>query len=155
MEIMPWVDLSENGKIGWMFHFPVKDSAGYIYFIDGKVGVISIQTTGALTLVEAFEKLGEPDVYWTRFENIDGQDWQEVFFIYPQAGYAIKVSYNVLLTEKSTALEILGEQPVDRVVYFDPGQYDVILSSQIIFHEDRETIIERQKPWQGFGNISN
>jgi len=154
IEIMPWADLSENGKIGWMFHFPNKDSAGYIYFIDGKVGAISIQTTGSLTLTEAFKKLGVPDYYWTRFEKIDGQDWLEVFFMYPQDGFIVKVSYNISLLAESDAVDILGDQPVDRVVYFDPAMYDTILRARILFNEDRETIIEGLEPWQGFGEIS-
>jgi len=149
-----WGESDEKSEIAWMFHYPVGDSAGYIYSLDGRVAAISIHTSGSLTLAEALEKLGEPDSMWMHYEKIEWRHWLEIILVYPTRGFFVEIDIELPSTEESALVEIKGNSPVDKVIYFDPAWYEYFLSSRTFFREDEQTILERLQPWPGLGEIS-
>lgn len=151
--IMQW-DERYGGKIAWMFRFPAKDSAGYLYCLDSRVAAISIMTLGSLTLAEAFERFGEPDYMWMRYNEVELRPWLEIIFAYPTSGVFARVDIELPVAEENASVDITGNSPVGRIIYFDPAQYEYLLSSRILFREDRQTIMERSQPWPGLGVIS-
>lgn len=152
--IRQWGDDDQASEIAWKFTPPVRDSAGYIYSLDGRVAAISLMTIGSLNLSEAFEKLGEPDYMWLRYRKVEGRHWLEVSLMYPTEGFVVTVDVDLPVEAESLSVEITGNSPVWRVVYFDPARYEDLLDSRTLFKEDRQTILHGLRAWQGLGVIS-
>lgn len=152
--IMPWED-RYGDKISWNFRYPVKESSGYIYCTDNKVVAISLLTYGSLTVAEALERFGEPDFSWTRYKETIDRRWLEIILVYPTKGIFVRVEIKLPnSTQSVSAIHMDGNNPVGRVIYIDPIQYEYLLSSRILFREDEQTILERLQPWQGLGEVS-
>jgi hypothetical protein len=152
--IQQWGDHSSTSEIAWAFTHPLPDSAGYIYSLDGRVAAISLKTLGSLTLAEAFERLGEPDSMWIRYRDTGWRHWAEVILVYPIEGFFVRVDADLPLENESASVELGGNSLVGRVIYFDPARYEDLLSSRMLFKEDKQTILDKLQPWPGLGVIS-
>jgi hypothetical protein len=152
--IAQWGEVDEESKIAWIFQYPARDGGGYIYFLDDRVVAISINPASSLTLADALERLGEPDYQWIRYRETAARRWVESILVYPTRGFFVRVDIELPFAGEGTSVDIEGYSLVGRVVYFDPDQYEYLLSSRTIFREDEQTILERLEPWSGLGEIS-
>ncbi|MFC1996928.1 hypothetical protein ACFLXI_04895 [Chloroflexota bacterium] len=152
--ITQW-DERYGSKIGWDFRYPVRESSGYIYFADDTVMAISLLTYGSLSVTDALDLFGEPDYFWMRYKETFERHWLEVILAYPTQG--IFVRFDIKLsdeTDQSFSVRMEANNPVGRVIYFDPMLYENLLDSRILFTEDQQTIRTRQQPWHGLEVIS-
>jgi hypothetical protein len=148
-----WYDGDDVSHIGWMFDRTVRDAAGYAYFRDDRVLALSFITMGSLNLSEAFGLLGEPQLLWTRSRKVEGQEWAEVIFSHPSKGFLLEVDRPLTTEPTATSIEIREKNPVDRVTYFDPSQYENFLELRTILREPKEDILGKARPWSGMGAI--
>lgn len=136
--------------IDWFFQPPIEDQGGYIYFKDNKVTAIDILTVNSLKLSELFEKLGEPEAYWTRLGQGDNREYLEMALIHPSKGY---VAIVLIDTDSDTSLvEIRDNTPVFTVVYFVPELFDELLKAKILI--DHPVDPNTFQKWTGYGSIS-
>jgi len=49
---------------------------------------------------------------------------------------------------------IESDDPVIEVIYFDPGQYEELLTSVGLIEEYYDTIKKGLTPWQGYGPVA-
>jgi hypothetical protein len=73
----------ELTEIYWFFQRPIEDSAGSIYFENDRVIAINILTVNSLKLEDFFEKLGQPEKYWTEIGHGENREFVEVGLFYP------------------------------------------------------------------------
>jgi hypothetical protein len=144
-----------GSKISWDFQYPVRESSGFIYFSDDTVMAISFLTYGSLSVGEALDYFGDPDYFWMRYKQTFERHWLEVILAYPTQG--IFVRFDIGLSEETDqnfSVSMKVKDPVGRVIYFDPTQYEYLLGSRILFIEDEQTILKRQQPWHGLEVIT-
>jgi hypothetical protein len=152
--IQQW-DERYGKKIAWEFSYPVRESSGYIYLADDTVLAISIITYGSMSVADALDQFGEPDHFWMRYKDTFERHWLEVVLVYPTQG--IFVRFDIELsdeTDQSLSAQMEADNPVSRVIYFDPVQYEYLLGSRILFIENEQAILDRQQPWHGLEMIS-
>lgn len=147
-------EADKNGKlisIDWFFQRPIEDSGGYIYFKNNKVTAIEILTVNSLLkLSDLFEKVGEPQEYWTTVEHGENRQYLEVALIQRTKGYIAIV----LIDFEGTVnrVQLRANTPVFTVIYFAPQMFDELLEAKILINHpvDPNTF----QPWTGYGTIS-
>jgi hypothetical protein len=98
-----------------------------------------------LDMGKAIDEYGEPTNLWLRHQETSTGNWMEVVLNYREKGIFVEIEAAVL--NNSAYLE--ERNPIIRVIYMDPEQYDEVLSSRILFREDAEAIQEEIQPWKG------
>ncbi len=143
-------------SIAWKFIRPSNDFTGYIYLVDNKVAVMSFMTVRSGTLAQALERLGEPELMYTRYTKNATGKWLDVYMLYPRSGYLVKVDLDLPAGPDPNPIQVeLGEKsPVTRLVYFDPAQYDYLLRSRLVFPEDKRAVEGNLQPWPGLGMLT-
>jgi hypothetical protein len=152
--ITQW-DERYGSKIAWDFRYPARESSGYIYITDNTILAISLLTYGSLSVAEALDQFGEPDYFWVRHKETSERHWLEVVLVYPSQGIFVRFDIELSdVTDQSFSVQMQEDNPVSRVIYFDPTQYEYLLGSRILFTEDEHMIQARQQPWYGLEVIT-
>ena len=141
----------ELTEIYWFFQRPIEDSAGSIYFENDIVIAINILTVNSLNLSALFEKLGQPEKYWTEIGHGENREFLEVTLFYPTKGYLA----NVIIDTKIDVdqVEIQGATPVFRVTYFAPEMFQELLETRILIDKPLTARTGSFQTWSGFGSI--
>jgi hypothetical protein len=145
----------ELSRITWTFirNRTVGDIEGCAYIQDDRVIAISLSTLGALTISDAFERLGEPELVLTRVHKSDYREWVRVILIYPADGYQVEVDVNLSVAAQDNQVEIAADTPVYRVQYFDPSQYEYLIGWRILIDGLGIAALDNARSWQGLGRI--
>jgi hypothetical protein len=138
-------------KIYWFFQRPVEDASGSVSIQDERVTAITISTINSLKLVNLFDKLGQPDEYWTDIGYGENREYLEVILLYPAKGYLASLIIDI--ESDADQVEIQPETPVFRVTYFAPEMYQELLGTRILIDKPASTRTEAFQPWTGFGTI--
>jgi hypothetical protein len=138
--------------ISWHFQRPVADSAGSVSINNDRVTAISILTINSLRLDDLFEKLGQPEQYWTHIGHGKNREYVEVILLYPTQGYLADVIIDV--ESKANQIEIQGSTPVFRVTYFAPAMYQELLGTRILIDPPPNPRTGTFRTWSGFGTIT-
>ena len=87
--IMPEYDKDDN-LIGiyWYFERPVEDGTGSVTIKDDRVTALTILTVNSLKLSDLFQRLGEPEAYWTEIGHGEDREYLDITLLYPTRGYA-------------------------------------------------------------------
>ncbi|GAP12468.1 hypothetical protein LARV_00203 [Longilinea arvoryzae] len=137
--------------IHWNFQRPAPDGTGAIYFNDDRVTAISITTVNSIRLGELFDKLGEPERYWTEIGQREYGEYARIYLFYPAKGYLADVLID--FEPGATQVEIRRSTPVFRVTYFDPDLFQDLLETRILIDEPAKTRRGSFVPWSGFGML--
>jgi hypothetical protein len=137
----------------WKFMRPAPDTYGYAYFDDDICTAISILTYGSLTIADAFDRFGEPELMWMHIERVETREWIEVTLLYPADGIVVEVDVGLPAEGAVSHVEILGKSPVSRVAYFDPKRFQDLLDTEILINEAPRTRPGDLMPWPGLGVI--
>jgi hypothetical protein len=135
----------------WKFERPAPDSYGYAYFDDDVCTAISILTYGSLTIADAFERFGEPELMWMHTEKVETREWIEVTLLYRAEGIVAEVDVDLPPEGAIDQFEIFGKSPVSRVTYFDPRRFQDLLDTEILINEAPRTRQGDLMPWPGLG----
>jgi hypothetical protein len=138
-------------KIYWFFQRPVEDSIGSVHIDDERVTAITIFTINSLKLADLFDKLGQPDEYWTEIGHGEDREYLEAILLYPTKGYLASVIIDI--EGGANQVEIQPETPVFRVTYFAPEMYQELLRTRILIDKPASTRADAFQPWSGFGTI--
>jgi hypothetical protein len=141
----------ELTEIYWFFQRPVEDSAGSIYFENDRVTTINILTVNSLNLDDLFEKLGQPEKYWTEIGHGENREFLKVSMFYPTNGYLADVVIDI--ESGVNQVEIQGTTPVFRVTYFAPEMFQELLETQILIDKPIPARTGSFQAWSGFGAI--
>ena len=143
-------------RITWTYirNRKVGDIEGCAYLQDDRVIAISLRTLGSLTISEAFERLGEPELVLTRVHKSDYREWVRLILIYPTDGYQIEVDIILSVAAQDNQVKITEETPIYRVIYFDPSHYEYLIGMRILIDGLGKTALDKARPWQGFGEIT-
>jgi hypothetical protein len=146
----------ELSRITWTFSRTktVGDIEGCAYLQDDRVIVISLNTLGSLTISDAFERLGEPELMVARVHKSDAREWVRVILIYPTDGYQVEVDIDLSAAAQDNQVEIAADIPVYRVIYFDPSHYEYLIGVKILIDGLGKTALDNARQWQGFGEIT-
>jgi hypothetical protein len=146
----------ELSRITWTFsrNGTVGDIEGCAYLQDDRVIAISLRTSGSLTISEAFDRLGEPELVITRVHKSDYREWVRVILIYPINGYQVEADFILSVAPRDNHIEINANTPVYRVIYFDPSQYEYLIGMKILIDGLGKTALDKARYWQGFGEIT-
>ena len=144
----------ELNRITWKFHRPLGDAFGSTHIKDDRVISISLTTVGSLTISDAFQRLGEPELVFTRVYKSSSRKWVKMILIYPADGYQVEADINLPFGTQDNQVEINADTPVYRVIYFDPSQYEYLVEGRVLINGLGKTAIDDARPWQGFGGIS-
>jgi hypothetical protein len=137
----------------WMFKRPAPDTYGYAYFDDDVCTAISILTYGSLTIADAFDRFGKPELMWMHIERVETREWIEVTLLYAADGIVVEVDVDLPTAGTSNYVEIHEKTPVWRVTYFDPGRLQGLLDTEILINEAPRTRPGDLMPWPGLGVI--
>jgi hypothetical protein len=146
----------ELNRITWTYirNGTVGDIEGCAYLQDDRILAILLSTLGSLTISDAFERLGEPDLVLTRVHRSDTREWVRVILIYPTDGYQVEVDINLSVAARDNHVEISANIPVYRVIYFDPSHYEYLIGMKILIDGLGKTALDKARHWQGFGEIT-
>jgi hypothetical protein len=139
-------------RIYWFFQRPVEDISGTVYFSDDKATAISIVTANTLKLATLFEKLGQPEEYWTEYGQDANSQYLEIFLLYPTKGYLVDVVIDVV--NSTDHVKIQAGTPVFRVTYFSSNTFQELLGTRILFDNPESVHADDFQPWTGYGDIS-
>lgn len=139
-------------KIYWYFQRPVEDGSGSVYFSNDRVTAINILTINSLKLADLFEKLGQPEIYWTEIGQGENREYLEVILLYPTKGYLADVVIDI--EGSANQVKIQANTPVFRVTYFAPDMFQELLGTRILIDKAASVRTGTFKPWSGFGTIS-
>jgi hypothetical protein len=153
------LDSMQTGTVGggaisyesWNFQLPVEDSMVTFYFENDIVNAITVLTVDSLTLEDFFEKFGEPDQYWTKIGHGDYSDYLDVLLFYPEEGYLVEMVID--FTVDATQVEIKEKTPILGVTFFDPAQYNELLTTNILINQPVKAREGTFIPWTGYGAI--
>jgi len=148
----------ELSRITWTYirTGTVGDIEGCAYLQDDRVIAISLRTLGslAISISDAFERLGEPELVLTRVHKSDYREWVRVILIYPTDGYQVEVDINLSVAAQDNQVKITADTPVYRVQYYDPSQYEYLVGWRILIDGLGKAALDNARPWQGFGRIT-
>ena len=143
-----------NGKpfrITWYFKKPVEDGMGSVRIQNDLVTAISITTVNSLKTADLFEKLGEPDAYWTEIGQRDtGEQFLDITLLAPSKGYVAELVID--MQPGSDQVEIKPNTPVFQVTYFSPGMYQELPETRILIDKQSSRRASLQE-WTGYGSI--
>lgn len=157
-----WVDSSSIDEITrkdqvvrmqWLFQRPAGDFSGTIHFEDERVKAVTIVTTGALTLEQAFDLLGEPELMWTHVGTGENREYLEIVLLYPSAGDVVEVDLDLSDRDDRAQVDLKRSAPVFRITYFDPADYPALLDTQILIRSITPVSPTDLRPWTGLGSI--
>ena len=111
----------ELTRIDWHFQRPAVDGIGSISFDNDQVIVINILTVNSLRLVDLFNRMGQPENYWTEIGYGENREYLEVVLLYPKKGYLAEVVIDI--KDGANQVEIKATTPVFRVTYFVPERF--------------------------------
>jgi hypothetical protein len=137
--------------IYWYFQRPTEDNGGYIYFDQNRVTAIRILTVNSLKLADLFEKLGQPEKYWTEVGYGEDREYLEVVLLYPTKGYLADVVIDI--EDGANQVEIQDTTPVFQVTYFAPEMFQELLGTRVLIDKP-STRIATFQTWSGFGTIA-
>ena len=150
--IMSEYDSSDNlTYIYWYFQRPIEDGMGFIYFDKDRVTAISILTQYSLRLDDLFEKLGQPEQYWTEIGYGENREYLEVILLNPTKGYLADVLIDI--ENNANQVEIKGTTHVLLVTYFAPEMFQELLKTRILINKSVNTRTGTFQKWSGFGTI--
>lgn len=136
--------------IYWYFQRPTEDNGGYIYFNNNQVMAIKILTVNSLKLADLFQKLGQPEKYWTEVGYGEDREYLDVVLLYPTKGYLADVVIDI--ERGANQVEIQDTIPVFFVTYFAPEMFQELLGTGMLIDKP-STRIGTFQPWSGFGTI--
>ncbi len=148
------IDDSNNNvsRIYWFFQRPAEDTSGTVYFSNDTASAITIFTANTLKLTTLFEKIGQPEEYWTEYGQGENRQYLEVFLLYPTKGYLVDIIIDV--GSSANHVKIQAGTPVFRVTYFSPSMFQELLGTRILFDNPENVHADEFKPWTGYGSIS-
>jgi hypothetical protein len=138
-------------RITWYFKKPVEDGIGSVRIQNDLVTALSITTVNSLKTADLFDKLGEPEKYWTEIGQRDsGEQFLDIMLLAPSNGYAAELVID--MKPGSDQVEIKGSTPVFWVTYFSPGMYQEVPETRILLDKQpsRRTFLQE---WTGYGSI--
>jgi hypothetical protein len=149
----PWNIFDEQVK----FTFQEKNLSGEIYFIDDEAVLISLFGDMGLNFSKAIEILGLPK-YIITIPTYSGPPGSmnmnfQIFSLIPNDG--IEFSYSTSDHGLKSKTELLPENNISRISFFDPNMYNNLLDAGI-FSEGLLNSLETTKylvPWSGYGEI--
>jgi hypothetical protein len=136
--------------IYWYFQRPTEDNGGYIYFDKNQVTAIKILTVNSLRLADLFEKLGQPEKYWTEVGVGEDREYLEVALLFPTKGYLADVVIDI--KNNANQVEIQDATPVFFVTYFAPDMFQELLETRVLI-DTPSTRMGTFQTWTGFGTI--
>ena len=148
-------DYDRNDKlteIYWYFQRPIADGTGSVYLDNDQVTAISILTQNTLNLDVLFEKLGQPEQYWTEIGHGENREYLEVILLNPTKGYLADVIIDI--ENNANHVEIQGTTPVFRVTYFAPEMFQELLKTRILIDKSFNARTGTFQKWSGFGTIA-
>lgn len=137
--------------IYWHFQVPSPDSTGTIYFENKRVTALSILTVSSLKLGDLFERLGEPESYWSEIGHREYNDYLRVYLLYPARGYVADVLIDFDPGDDHVTLK--ASTPVFRVTYFDAAKFENLLSTRILIDKPLNARTGHLAPWTGYGTV--
>ncbi len=138
-------------RIFWFFEWPVEDQMGSLNIDHDRVTAINISTISSLKLAKLFDRVGEPEQYWTKIGKRDnGEEFLNIVLLSPTKGYAAEVVVDIPLDAKQ--VEIKAGTPVFRVTYFSPDMYEELFGTRILIDNPLGKNVPLQT-WQGYGLI--
>ena len=139
-------------RIYWFFQRPVEDAMGSVHIKEDQVTAVTIFTINSLRLKTLFERLGQPEEYWTEIGYGENREYLEVTLLYPTKGYLAEV----VIDTKAGAnhVEIGPNTPVFRVTYFAPDMFQDLLGTRILIDKSAFARTGAFQPWSGFGTIN-
>ncbi|MGC9334056.1 MAG: hypothetical protein ACP5JJ_07910 [Anaerolineae bacterium] len=143
----------ELEHLEWKLSRPVPDAYGYAYFDDDLCTAVSILTYGSLTIADAFDRFGEPELMWMHTEKVGTREWIEVTLLWDSDGIVVEVDVDFPAQGVSNYVEILEKTPIWRVTYFDPSRFEDLLDTEILINETPRARVGEPVPWPGLGAI--
>ncbi len=138
-------------RIFWFFQPPVEDQMGSLNIDKDRVIAINISTINSLKLVNLFDRVGEPEVYWVKIGKRDeGEEFLDLVLLSPTKGYAAEVVIDIPVD--ASQVEVKAGTPVFRVTYFSPEMYEELLGTRILIDNPLGRNVPLQT-WQGYGMI--
>lgn len=138
-------------RITWYFKKPVEDGMGSVRIQNDLVTALSITTVNSLKTADLFDKLGEPEKYWTEIGQRDsGEQFLDIMLLAPSKGYEAELVIDI--KPGSDQVEIKGSTPVFRVTYFSPGMYQELPETRILLDKQSSRRTSLQE-WTGYGSI--
>jgi hypothetical protein len=138
-------------RITWYFKRPVEDGMGSVRIQNDLVTAISISTINSLNVADLFDKLGEPEEYWSELAHGESRDYLNVTLLYPTKGYAVETVIDI--QNGADKVEIKASTPVFRVTYFSHEMFQELFGMRLLI--DRSS--GESSPlhtWTGFGQVS-
>lgn len=133
--------------IMWQFNEVSGDYSGAIYFQDGVVSSISIlPKAGALTLEDAIQVLGEPE-YTFVYKERGEVTRMIIYLLAPTKGFVLV--YDKIRSQS----RIEPRDSIEFVYYFNPEQFNAVVTSNLLMGQDLATLEKHQRPWEGYGEI--
>jgi hypothetical protein len=148
-------DYDRNDKhteINWFFQRPIADGLGSVYLDNDLVIAISILTQNSLKLDDLFEKLGQPEQYWTEIGHGENVEYLEVILLNPTKGYLAEVIIDI--ENNANQVEIQGTTPILLVTYFAPEMFQELLETRILIGKSFNARTSTFQKWSGFGTIA-
>jgi hypothetical protein len=138
-------------RITWYFKKLVEDGMGSVRIQNDRVTALSIMTVNSLKTADLFDKLGEPEEYWTEIGQRDnGEQFLDIMLLAPSKGYVAELVVDI--KPGSDQVEIKAGTPVFRVTYFSPGMYQDIPETSILIDKQSSGRATLQE-WTGYGLI--
>jgi hypothetical protein len=135
-------------RITWYFKKPVEDGMGSVRIQNDLVTALSIITVNSLKTADLFDKLGEPEEYWTAIEQRDtGEEFLDIMLLAPSKGYVAELVID--MSPGSDQVEIKASTPVFRVTYFSPGMYQELPETRILI-DKQSSRRASLKEWTGY-----
>jgi len=132
--------------VSWSFAYPVPDSNGRIFFLDGKVAAILIGTYGSVELEEVLAWLGPPSRWWTHCTTELDITWRQTVLLWPEQGHAVVIDRDPpCLSGEWTP--VATNDRVAQVIYFEPTTLRDVLQTHSLFGPDSERAIDEAQPW--------
>jgi hypothetical protein len=138
-------------RITWYFKQPVEDGMGSVRIQNDLVTAISISTINSLKLADLFDKLGEPEEYWSELAHGEDRDYLNITLLYPTKGYAVETVIDI--KNRTDKVQIKASTPVFRVTYFSHEMFQELFGARLSI--DRSSGESSPlHPWTGLGQIS-
>ena len=145
---------NKEGKpttIAWYFQRPMEDGMGSVHIKNDLVTALSITTVNSLKLADLFDKLGEPEEYWTGIgQREGGEQFLDLLLLAPTKGYVAEVLID--MRAGSDRVEIKASTRVFRITYFSPDMYKELLETRILIDKPSSKRTPFQN-WSSYGSI--
>jgi hypothetical protein len=128
-----------------IFNFDLNYSLGSLYILDDKVFMLDFEYTQNLTLQKAIVLFGTPEKILVTHDG----EYTDVSLFAPRIGIAF--GYRKF---QGIVSEISAKDEIDHVLFFDPIQYQRLLSTRFISYYEMTLgqVLENMQPWAGYGS---